>query len=222
MEADQEQGVQPISKSLTRIVNTLEAKGPTAVSCGPNTSAISPTAKGGTKPPQVGLVETAHGAGGVATIKSGPPSVWQTDRNMEVSWPERLKTLLRSKARYDPDWEVRGYEPIEVTTEAGRAAVLSASQMLHKALDPAPTPVILKALARLKMITNQRNQDGDDARYQRAIYVEELSEFPSDVVIEACRKLGRHEDWFPPANKIRAACHELVRWRRLTAEALNG
>ncbi len=139
---------------------------------------------------------------------------------MEASWPERLKTLLCSRAKYDADFEVLGYEPIKVTTEAGRAAVQSASQMLNEALAPAPKEVILKALARLKLSTNARNQDGDDARFQRAVYVEELAEFPADVVVEACRKMARLEDWFPPIGKLRAECQQLVRWRRLTAEVL--
>ena len=68
--------------------------------------------------------------------------------------------------------------------------------VLDAALVPAPKEVILKALTRVKLSVNPRNQGADDAKYQRAIYVDELSEFPADVVVEALQRLGRR-DWFP-------------------------
>lgn len=98
--------------------------------------------------------------------------------------------------------------------------VSAALQALDEALEPAPKASIIKALVRLRLSTNSRAQDADDARVQNAIYADELAEFPWDVIEEALRKLARLEDWFPPISKVRDQCQELVRWRRVTRDAL--
>lgn len=98
--------------------------------------------------------------------------------------------------------------------------VSAALRTLDKSLEPAPKASIIKALVRLRLSTNSRNQDSADAKVQNAIYAEELAEFPGDVVEEALRKLARLEDWFPPISKIRDQCQRLVQWRRVTQQAL--
>ena len=160
------------------------------------------------------------GGRGLATRSSSPPSVWQNDQSLQASLPELLRTSLRLRARYDSDFDqVLGYDPLEPETEAQLEMVKAGLAILDTSLAPAPRETILKALARLKLSVNPRNQDPDDARYQRAIYVDELSEFPQDVVAEALLTLGRR-DWFPNVGEARDACQHLVRWRRVTRDAL--
>lgn len=129
--------------------------------------------------------------------------------------------MLRSKARYDSNFDtLLSYDPMIPKTEAGREMARDAVQILDESLQPATTAAIIEAMVRLKLSTNQRNQDADDARAQRAVYIDELSEFPLDVVEEACRKLARLDEWFPPISKLRDQCQHLVRWRRVTRDAL--
>ena len=160
------------------------------------------------------------GARGVGLQSGSPQSVRLNDQQIRASLPEPLMTSLNSKARYDSDFdELLGYDPIEPKADEGRVMLVAGLAVLDAALVPAPKEAILKALARVRLSVNPRNQDANDARYQRAIYVDELSEFPLDVVVEALRKLGRR-DWFPNVGEARDQCQHLVRWRRVTREAL--
>lgn len=135
--------------------------------------------------------------------------------------PERLRTLLRLKTRYDSDFdELLGYHPIPVETDDGRAKTEIIIAAFDEVLKPAPKESIFKILARLKISTGSRNQDDADARLERRVYVDELTEFPLDVIDEACRKWARREKWFPSVSEIRAECQQLVRYRRLTRDAL--
>ena len=224
MQADQGSGAQPISKSVDRISTTLKAGDSTSqllAENGKTTSPISPRAKGATKPPRTGMAATATGGRGVATQSSTPPSVWQADTNLLASLPELLQNSLKSKARHDSDFEnVLGYDPIEPKTDESRKMVSVALQALDEALEPASKASIIKALVRLRLSTNSRAQDADDARVQNAIYAEELAEFPCDVIEEALQKLAHLEDWFPPISKVRDQCQRLVHWRRVTRDAL--
>ena len=82
--------------------------------------------------------------------QSGLPSVQSTDRALAASLPEPLRTSLRSKARFDAEFDVLGYDDIEPKTAEGRAMVKAGLQVLDAALEPAPTAAIIKAMVRLK------------------------------------------------------------------------
>ena len=98
--------------------------------------------------------------------------------------------------------------------------IAAAVGLLDESLAPASVPVIFEALARMRLGTIPRNQDADDAKGQRAVYVDALREFPEDVVVEACQRYARRDKWFPSVSEILDQCQHLVRWRRVTREAL--
>lgn len=205
-----------LTRKIERSLSSLEST--TQDSPQSNSATTGQRKPARTQPLSIG---TQSGGHGVATKSSGPPSVWRTDQNLLASLPEPLRNSLRSKARYDSDFEnTLGYDSLEPKNDEGREMVSAALRTLDKSLEPAPKASIIKALVRLRLSTNSRNQDSADAKVQNAIYAEELAEFPGDVVEEALRKLARLEDWFPPISKIRDQCQRLVQWRRVTQQAL--
>ena len=72
----------------------------------------------------------------------------------------------------------------------------------------------LNELGRLKVNTSSRNMSQDDLKAQIAIYAEELTEYPIDVVRDACRWWGKWEKWFPAWAELREICDERVMKRR--------
>jgi hypothetical protein len=133
-----------------------------------------------------------------------------------------LKILLRSKARYDSEFDtLLRYEPLPpAKTPAAEAMIEQARQALDAALVPAEPAAVLKMLARLKISTSSRNRDGDDAKLERRVFADELRHYPLDVVDEACRRWARREQWWPSIAEIVGECDRLVNWRRVTREAL--
>ncbi len=69
-------------------------------------------------------------------------------------------------------------------------------------------------LGRLKVLTRERNLSQEDLSIQIAVYAEELSQFPIDVVRDACAYWARNEKWFPSWTELRAECEERVSKRR--------
>lgn len=191
-------------------------------------SEACPTAKSSnsetTTLPRARSLRTSRPAGerGLTTTSSSPPSVWQADRGLEASFPAPLKILLRSKARYDSQFDaLLRYEPLPpAKTPAAEAMIEQARQALDAALVPAEPAAVLKMLARLKISTSSRNRDGDDAKLERRVFADELRRYPLDVVDEACRRWARREQWWPSIAEIVGECDKLVNWRRVTREAL--
>jgi hypothetical protein len=218
MTEHEEQGFPKIGDPMRNVVNSLSVSDSTLTEL-PSDSVITGSPYPARKPSS--STGPRPGGTGVVATQSGPPSVQSTDRALRASLPAPLRTSLRSKAMYDSAFDqLLGYDAIQPKTEADREMVQEGLAILDAALVPCPPAIIMKALARLKLSVNPRNQDADDARFQRAIYCDELAEFPLDVVVEGLRKLARLEDWFPPISKVRDQCQHLVRWRRVTRDAL--
>jgi hypothetical protein len=221
MTENADRGFQKIGAPMKKILNSL------AISA--STPAIPPTGSEITglptpEPPASSSTGQQHGGTGVAvkpTESSVALTVRQKDRLLLASWPEPLRTSLISRAIYDSDFSgLIGYDPIEPRADEGRAMMAEALAALDDLLVPASPDVVYKALARVAISTCHRSEDGPDAKFQRAIYAQELREFPADVVVEACRNWSRREKWWPAVAEILAECQKLVRWRRRTRDAL--
>lgn len=214
---NEERGFRQIGNLTNKIVNSLGVTDMTPTS---SDQSSATTGSGLAEKPAVNSIGRRRGGINAVTTRNTPPSVYKTDQALEVSLPEPLRTWLRSMANYDADHHVISYAPIEPKTDAGLEMMAEARNMISEFLLPAPKAVILKALAKLRLSCISRAQHDDDSKLQRAVYVDDLQEFPADVVKEACTRLGRTEDWFPPLHKVRDECQHLVRWRRATAKAL--
>lgn len=125
------------------------------------------------------------------------------------------------KAKYDASFSrLLGYDKIVPRNQEGLEMLRAAVAAFDSVLRPADERSVLKALARLKISTAYRNQYEDDAEFERRVYVVELCQFPLDVVLEACQRWARREKWFPTISEIRDECQWLVRYRRVTRDAL--
>ena len=217
---NEERGLSQLGSPLSKIVSSLQVVDSTQ-DTPPNSSATTGTPS--RDKPALPSTGKPNGGRGVATRPSGPPSVWQADRGLEASLPAPLRTLLRSKARYDSQFDaLLRYEPLPpAKTPAGEAMLDRARNALDAALVPAEPAAVLKMLARLKISTSSRNRDGDDAKLERRVFADELRHYPLDVVDEACRRWARREQWWPSIAEIVGECDRLVNWRRVTREALS-
>ena len=216
---NEERGLSQLGSPLSKIVSSLQVVDSTQ-DTPPNSSATGGLPSRAER--ESNLTGLRRGGRGVATRPSGPPSVWQADREVEASLPEPLKTLLQSRAKYDSDFDsLLRYEPLPpAKTPAGEAMLELARNALDAALVPAEPAAVLKMLARLKISTSSRNRDGDDAKLERRVFADELRHYPLDVVDEACRRWARREQWWPSIAEIVGECDRLVNWRRVTREAL--
>ena len=216
----EERGLSQLGSPLSKIVSSLQVVDSTQ-DTPPNSSATGGLPSRAER--ESNLTGLRRGGRGVATRPSGPPSVWQADREVEASLPEPLKTLLQSRAKYDSDFDsLLRYEPLPpAKTPAGEAMLELARNALDAALVPAEPAAVLKMLARLKISTSSRNRDGDDAKLERRVFADELRHYPLDVVDEACRRCAMREQWWPSIAEIVGECDRLVNWRRVTREALS-
>ena len=98
--------------------------------------------------------------------------------------------------------------------------VVDALTSVDALLMPAPRNAIRKALARLKISTKARAQDGDDQTLEQAVYLDEIAGYPHDIIDEACRDWARREIFWPSVSELVEECNKLVRWRRVTRRAL--
>ena len=61
----------------------------------------------------------------------------------------------------------------------------------------------MSQLGELALVTKARADQGDDAMARIGILARELSEFPADVAIAACRRRARGYQFFPSLMELR-------------------
>ena len=126
------------------------------------------------------------------------------DQELLTYLPQSVKQALASQV--DRDYELTGYQ---MTKEVSQQDKDTAIKMLDKALEPLPSKTILQELTRLKLKTMARNMTTEELSLQLAVYVDELSEYPADIVVKVLRDWPRNSKWWP-------TWHELdieLRWR---------
>lgn len=77
---------------------------------------------------------------------------------------------------------------------------------------PLPASKIAELIARLQIIAPEREKSVVDIKARTAIWIEELSKFPADVVTKALK--GRYR-WFPSLAEVLERCENEVAYRNL-------
>ena len=77
---------------------------------------------------------------------------------------------------------------------------------------PLPASKIAELIARLQIIAPEREKSQVDIRARTAIWIEELSAFPADVVAKALKSRYR---WFPSLAEVLEKCENEVAYRNL-------
>lgn len=102
-------------------------------------------------------------------------------------------------------------KPTRNLTEAERQAL---SDALAPRLTPCHPSAIGKALAKCFAVTKSRETDAVDLETATLVFVEELQEFPADIVEEAFLRWRRSERFRPTVSEIRDLCQREVAWLR--------
>jgi len=225
--SDEARGLRSIGSLTSQIVNTPETMGST-----PTTSPRGSATSGTPRPALVPAsgTGTRHGATGAATnlpaildsaLSASDPA--KTDEALLASLEQRLGQPLVSVKHsfidpvYGYDSEVTGYR---MQSPVATASFQGARDLVTVALQGAPPQLIVRELARLRMLTKSRAGDESDREASYVALAEELVEFPPDVVKAALRRIARRETFFPALAELREECQRLVRNRLLIASAL--
>lgn len=94
------------------------------------------------------------------------------------------------------------------------------TEIASKINEPTGPEAAIPIITRMLHATKSRPQDGMDLRSMIAILVEELAEFPPDVLATVCRKWARREKWWPSLSDLLADCQRATRWRKSLLKAL--
>lgn len=177
-----------------------------------NATSLTPTPSGGT-----GAVANVSGriTALAELMATGRPTA--TDETLAALWkqrlgssPEEVRTPVYSDGQFDE--HLAGFLPAP-REDADLIALLEAA---NGRADP---NVVIQALARLKVATVGRNMAGIDIEAWLAVMGDALEEFPTDVVLDGCRRYSRREKWTPSEAELRQECLLLVRWRRKLLKA---
>lgn len=90
--------------------------------------------------------------------------------------------------------------------------VEQAKQVLREFNKPLPSQQIIKLIARLQIICPERAKPEYDTKARIAIWVEELSKYPADVVNYALRMRYK---WFPTLSEVLDNCDNEMAYRKL-------
>lgn len=92
-----------------------------------------------------------------------------------------------------------------------------AKQVIDMYFKPLPSVEIVKLIARLQIISPEKEKSAIDREARTAIWVEELSKYPADVVSKALKQRYR---WFPSLAEVLDYCDSEVRYRDLIRQKL--
>ncbi len=109
------------------------------------------------------------------------------------------------------NYEMLGWRLDDGWDEADGRESLRLLEMLNACATPEDCQ---NELARLKVLTVARNLSHDDLLAQIAIYAGELSQYPLDVVRDACRSWAKSEKWWPSWAELREQCDDRAMKRR--------
>ncbi len=132
-----------------------------------------------------------------------------------------IKTVWRTRPGSAPevwddpyigDYQLKG----ELDVEAAREALA----LLDLLDQRAERREYGKALGRLKSVTVSRSATAEDLALQLDTMAYEMTEFPLDAALEACRRSARVNRFFPSWAELRELCEEAVLFRRALAREL--
>jgi len=111
-------------------------------------------------------------------------------------------------------WEPQYYLDCKGLTKEKKAQAL---QIIDKYYQPMPAQEIVKLIARLQIIAPEKEKSNVDMRARTAIWVEELSAYPADVVQKALKARYR---WFPSLAEVLEKCANEVAYRNLIKQGI--
>ena len=120
-------------------------------------------------------------------------------------------------SKFVNNFEVQDYV---ISGDLSQKDVSDAVAVLEKANMPCGHETALKAVTALRLRTTAKPEHSNDIAAMVALYVDDMADYPEDVVIEACRSLARSNKWFPAWAELYEALEWRVRKRRLMLKAM--
>lgn len=138
--------------------------------------------------------------------------------------PATISQAIRFTMRpvYGADGQFDG-SVVDTATLAGQhdeALLRSSIAALERASRPGGFELATVQLAKLRAKTATRSADGGDQHLIGQAYAEELAEFPSDVIVEACRRWADGNRWWPAWADLKRECDRLSAKRLAEHRAL--
>jgi hypothetical protein len=85
---------------------------------------------------------------------------------------------------------------------------------------PCHANVAAEELAHLRVLTVHRQRDSKEMELMAVAYTQRLAEYPTDVVIAACKAWADREEFWPSWAELKAECDKRMRGRLQIREAL--
>lgn len=95
--------------------------------------------------------------------------------------------------------------------------VEQATMVMTEFNKPLPRQQIIKLIARLQIICPEKNKAQFDTEARTAIWIEELSKYPADVVNYALRMRYK---WFPSLAEVLDNCDNEMAYRKLIEKGI--
>lgn len=104
---------------------------------------------------------------------------------------------------------------IEHMTHAEKMLALQAIKDFNV---PLPAEEILKLMYRLELVTNNGKEKSDiDKKARAAVWIEELSKYPADIVTKAMKSKYK---WFPSLAEVTERCDNEMAYRELLRQGI--
>ena len=183
-----------IASGANRSVSTSKPRSPNSETTGAPSQALAASSSTGTAPSTIAssrsLVDEALEA--------------RDSLKVEDAAVRLLRQLLRSALQferrdlgddtYGADFRLVGFR---TTRPLDRVEIEAIKDLCDRILEPTSHQALLGAIHRCLSGTNARAQDTDDIKARVAILIEDLSEFPEDVVVTALQDWRRWQKWWP-------------------------
>jgi hypothetical protein len=117
------------------------------------------------------------------------------------------------------DTDFMGYE---LTTECDQTDLNAALALVSNVSQHCPHDIAAKAVGALRMRTKARKETEDDLEMLMAIFTDDVSEYPADVVVDACKTWGKANVFFPSWSELNELCDRRFRKRAAMSAALIG
>jgi hypothetical protein len=139
-------------------------------------------------------------------------STLSADRALEASLPPSVKL--------DPVFSSDLSKMTVIAYKATGAGMEGAIRILEASLRPAGSETVEKALTEMALLTKASNDDEPTQQMRAALYLDRLSEYPTDAVIHVCRSWADTNVFWPAWAELREKLESRVSGRRMMLKAI--
>lgn len=147
----------------------------------------------------------------------------QVDRLLDHGLPPLAARSLKAveveftDPKYGFDFAVDRYDLTEPIDHETMLETLAIAESVNEGC---PADIAAAELARMRALTKSRAEAAEDTEFMVAAFLDELCQYPADIVRDICRTWTRIEKFFPAWTDLREMADRRVRKRRKLLEAV--